>query len=288
MMRVSGLLRVGLQVTNLNQMRDFYHRNWGMALINDDGQEVAFRCQESRKCDLLLRAGSTDGLDHVAFAVASEDEMMAILENLESHGHSIQEKPRPGRHTGDDLVASFLDPDRNRVELVVPTQIDGEAGFEVTTTGPLKLGHVVLWTPRQADQEAFYSLLGFRVSDRTQIGMSFLRCNHDHHSLAFVKNAGERTGLQHLAFDVGSLDTVMLEAARMRDEGNPCIWGVGRHGPGNNIFSYYQDPAGNVIEYYSDMELVTDTQPVQERFWGPEHNGDVWGLSGPPPEPFLD
>ena len=54
---------------------------------------------------------------------------------------------------------------------------------------------------------------------------------------------GER--LQHIAFDVGSLDNVMRNFARLRGLEVECAWGVGRHGPGNNVFSYYTDPAGN-------------------------------------------
>jgi catechol 2,3-dioxygenase-like lactoylglutathione lyase family enzyme len=273
----------------LDRARDFYHHVWGMGLIGVVGDEVAFRSREADHAELLLRQGDAARLDHVAFSVASEDALRALVDALESHGHTIDEAPRPGRRAGEALVAAFPDLDGNRIELVVPTGTEvPEATFEGDAAGPLKLGHVVLWTPRQDAQEAFYALLGLRVTDRTHIGMSFLRCNRDHHTLATVKSDSGRTGIQHIAFDVGSLDTVMREAARMRDDGNPCIWGVGRHGPGNNIFSYYQDPAGNVVEYYGDMEQVEAGGAVEERYWGPEHKGDIWGMSGPPPAPFRD
>ncbi len=290
-MRISGLHRVGLQVPDFERARDFYHRNWGLGLIGTEGQQASFRAAHSHQCDLQLCAGDEARLDHIALSVATEDMMRSLLENLERQGHPVTEAPRPGRRQGEALVACFDDLDGNRVELVVPSESDGpaaEATRDGEAEGPLKLGHVVLWSPRQTEQEAFYALLGFKVSDRTHIGMSFLRCNTDHHSLAFVNSNSGRTGLQHLAFDVGSIDTVMRESARMRDEGNPCIWGVGRHGPGNNVFSYYQDPAGNVVEYYGEMDVFEDTSPVEERFWGPEHKGDVWGISGPPPAPFHD
>jgi catechol-2,3-dioxygenase len=288
-MRVSGLHRIELQVMDLDRMRDFYHRVWGLGLISADSNMAAFRSKEAPNADFLLHAGDTAGLANIAFSVASEDDLHGLVETLERQGHEIDGPPQPGRHPGDSLVTAFRDLDGNRIELVVRDGT-GPASpvFEGEAAGPLKLGHVVLWTPRQLEQEAFYSLLGLQVTDRTHIGMSFLRCNQDHHSFATVNSASGRTGLQHLAFDVGSLDTVMRETARMRDEGTPCIWGVGRHGPGNNIFSYYQDPEGNVIEYYGEMEMVDDAGPIEERYWGPEHKGDIWGLSGPPPEPFRD
>lgn len=288
-MGVSGLHRIGLRVPDLDRARDFYQRSWGMGLVERKGDGVAFRSRDAAHADLLLTRGESAELDHVAFSVPSEDDLLALVDTLVRRGHEIEEAPRPGWRPGDALVAAVRDMDGNWIEFVLPDAADpGPARYDGDAAGPRKLGHVVLWTPRQPEQEAFFALLGLQVTDRTHIGMSFLRCNRDHHTIATVKSGSGRTGLQHAAFDVGSIDTVMCEAARMRDEGNACIWGVGRHGPGNNIFSYYQDPFGNVVEYYGDMEQVADTGPAEERFWGPEHKGDVWGLSGPPPEPFRD
>ena len=66
-----------------------------------------------------------------------------------------------------------------------------------------------------------------------------------------------------------------------------CIWGIGRHGPGNNLFSYYEDPAGNLFEIYAELEQVPDDEaPSEVRFWGPEHKGDISGRAGPPPMQF--
>jgi hypothetical protein len=114
-----------------------------------------------------------------------------------------------------------------------------------------------------------------------------MRCNTDHHSVAFVDSDG-RTGLQHIAFDVGTLDGVMRQKGRLAEAGVECIWGLGRHGPGNNLFTYYLDPAKNCIEFYGELEQIPDASiPPEPRFWGPEHKGDQWGLAGPPPSSFT-
>jgi catechol 2,3-dioxygenase-like lactoylglutathione lyase family enzyme len=179
---------------------------------------------------------------------------------------------------------SMLDPDGNVIELVWRGP---EASGELNGDGWLrKLGHVVLWTPNPAPMEEFYNWLGFQVSDRTVRGMSFLRCNADHHTLALVK--GNRSGLQHIAFDGESIDNVMRTFGRLKAAGVPCIWGPGKHGPGGNIFTYYKDPAGTVIELYADLEQVPDSDdPVEVKFWGAEHKGDVWGSAGPVPPEFM-
>ena len=103
-----------------------------------------------------------------------------------------------------------------------------------------------------------------------------------------MKSKTGRTGVQHIAFDVGSLDNVMRNFGRLRDQGLDCAWGVGRHGPGNNIFSYYADPAGNFVEYYGDMEVFPVDDLVEARIWGPEHKGDIWGVAGIPPLAFRE
>ena len=288
-MKVSGIHSLGLRVPDLQAAHDFYLHNWGMGLAGSESDARYFQSKGCDHVDLTLRKGHDAVLDHVALAVRSEDDLHAALDALERAGHPVEQKRQRDPMPGEAFTTTIRDPDGNRVELVVPAKSSGtQPVTEGAAIGPRKLGHVVLWTPQLQKQEAFYSLLGFQVADRTHLGMSFLRCNTDHHSIAFAGSAHGRTGLQHAAFDVGSLDNVMREFGRLRTEGIACIWGVGRHGPGNNIFSYYQDPAGHVVEFYGDMETVPEADEIEPRFWGPEHKGDIWGVAGAPPEPFLD
>ena len=125
---------------------------------------------------------------------------------------------------------------------------------------PLKITHVVLNTPRQEDAAAFWvKALGFEVSDRSLL--TFIRCNADHHSLAF--HPGESATLHHIAFEMDGIDSVMRGAGRMRDAGHPIEWGPGRHGPGNNVFAYFVGPDDFVIEYTAEIEQVDDGHRVR-------------------------
>ena len=51
-------------------------------------------------------------------------------------------------------------------------------------------------------------------------------------------------GLNHVAFLMPDLEAVMRGSGRMIDAGFPIAWGVGRHGPGDNVFAYFIDPVG--------------------------------------------
>ncbi len=80
------------------------------------------------------------------------------------------------------------------------------------------------------------------------------------------------------------LPSVMRGGVRMKDAGFPIQWGPGRHGPGNNLFNYFIDPFGVVIEYTAEVEQI-DEHYVSH---GPEHwkwpagRVDQWGISPPP------
>jgi catechol 2,3-dioxygenase len=126
-----------------------------------------------------------------------------------------------------------------------------------------KIGHVVL---NVADLEAslrFYTeLLGLSVSDRypdsmVPGGMVFLRCNTDHHGVALVGGTapGDRSTLNHFAFEVGSLDEVFRARAWLTKHGVPIHF-EGRRRAGCQIAVEFTDPDGNNLEIYWNIDQV--------------------------------
>ena len=144
---------------------------------------------------------------------------------------------------------------------------------------PIRLSHVVLNSADVDAAERFAtSQLGFKVSDRTR-HMTFLRCNRTHHCIAYAR-AGY-SSLQHIAFEMADVDGVMRGIGRLRDAGFPCVWGPGRHGPGNNVFSYFVGPHGGLIEYTSEVSEAGDDYKVggPEDWKWPPGRIDQWGVS---------
>jgi catechol 2,3-dioxygenase-like lactoylglutathione lyase family enzyme len=284
--RVTGLHRLTLRVPDVRRLGEFYRDVWGTYLVHAGEDRWDLQCRDSVHVDLSIVQGEPTGLASLALRIDEAARLGEVLAAAERAGATVLEAPARSRLRSDETVAAFADLDGNRIELVwlegprLPAP-RADRGF-----GPRKLGHVVLWTPRIEAMESFYAAIGLQVTDRTAIGMSFLRCNADHHSVALVRSKG-RTGMQHVAYDVGTIDAVMREKGRLTAAGLECIWGPGRHGPGNNVFSYYRDPAGNIIEFYGELQQFPEGEPVGEPvYWGPEHRGDIWGLAGPPPAEF--
>lgn len=144
---------------------------------------------------------------------------------------------------------------------------------------PIRITHVVLNVADLDAAERFaVEVLGFQVSDRTG-HMRFLRCNHAHHSVAYAQ-AGV-SSLHHIAFEMPDLEAVMRGIGRMRDAGFPCLWGPGRHGPGNNVFGYFIGPHGGVVEYTAELLEVGDDYRVGgpgDWQWPPGRM-DYWGVT---------
>jgi catechol 2,3-dioxygenase len=69
----------------------------------------------------------------------------------------------------------------------------------------------------------------------------------------------------------------------MEDHGYPIEWGVGRHGPSDNIFAYFAGPEEMPIEYTTEVQQVDETYtPHGPDYWRyPAGRTDLWGVTKP-------
>ena len=153
---------------------------------------------------------------------------------------------------------------------------------------PVRLAHAVLNSHDVAASQRFLEqVFDFSLSDRTRI-MAFMRCNADHHSIAFGDT--DNDALNHIAFLMPDLESVMRGGGRMKDAGYGIEWGPGRHGPGDNAFNYFVGPFDVVIEYTAEVQQVDDSyQAGQPSDWTwPPGRVDQWGISPPPSARLKD
>ena len=168
------------------------------------------------------------------------------------------------------------------------TLYDSMANVEVQTIlgpRPTKLGHVASFAPSVAEIQKFYEdVLGFRWSDTVADFFIFMRCNADHH-VVNVMESTKKVGLHHVAFearDIVHLKDILDNFAHHDVRLN---WGPGRHGPGHNIFTYHEDPDGNTVEVFTEIDMILDERdphweprPWHEEFpMGPKN----WPLETP-------
>jgi hypothetical protein len=55
------------------------------------------------------------------------------------------------------------------------------------------------------------------------------------------------------------------------------MWGPGRHGPGNNLFVFIEDPDGNWIEISAELEVIYG-RPAKEWPHAP-YTLNQWGTA---------
>ena len=158
------------------------------------------------------------------------------------------------------------------------------SGVSPRVRAPRRLGHIVIGSP-DIDSTIRFLVegLGFKVSDHFPGIIAFLRCSTDHHNVAVVNS--EVPQLQHYSWECDDIDHVGHNAtALVRSDASRQGWGFGRHFVGSNFFWYLLEPSGSFIEFYSDMDIITDDMEWETKGRtpvGPEHIGNSWGPNMP-------
>ena len=122
-----------------------------------------------------------------------------------------------------------------------------------------KIGHVGLYCrdlPRMVD---FYTrVLGFKVSDVNEKGMTFLRFGADHHSFVLARATEAPSGptvLQQIAMEVADLDALKGIRAYLIGQGVKAT-AIKHEGPGSDYTFDFDDPEGNRLQFYCDMDQI--------------------------------
>ena len=280
--RVTELRSIEYDVTDAATSARFYETCWGLTPVSQQDGVHYLRATGAEHHIVALREGPKARVRSVNFAAPDKVMVDGIHSKLKGLNVSITSEPAALSTPGGGYGFSFDDPDGLSYAIISDVEEHDDATME--TDRPFKLSHVVLNSDKVESQTEFYrDALGFKVSDRTA-RMNFIRCSTDHHSVAFAHAEGP--SLNHTAFEVPSFDALMSGAGRMKRKGFDVGWGVGRHGPGNNVFTYFFEPDGLVVEYTAEVEQVDDTYKTgtpdewAERVQGP----DRWGFAEPPSE----
>ncbi|MBC5781377.1 VOC family protein [Ramlibacter sp. USB13] len=279
---IEGLRSVALYVPDLAKAEEFYTRTWHLEVAHRGDGELFLRGSGTDHHLLALhQGGPSPQIRQVTLRARSREALDAVRENvLRAGGKLLAEAHELTRNPAGGIGLKFQDP-HGRTFQVVHGDARREEGAPVKDR-PIRLTHVVLNTHDvDASQKFLSEALGFRLADRTGI-MAFMNCDRDHHTIAL--GISDNDALNHIAFLMPDFESVMRGGGRMRDAGFPIQWGPGRHGPGNNLFNYFIDPFGIVIEYTAEVEQVDETYVARgpEDWKWPAGRVDQWGISAPP------
>ena len=127
-----------------------------------------------------------------------------------------------------------------------------------------KFGHIGLYCHELPKMVDFYTrVLGFKVSDVNEKGLTFLRFGADHHSLVLAKmpdggkakGAGANT-LHHIALEVAGVDDLKRIRKYLLAQSVPLHGKIKHEGPGMNYVVDFDDPEGNRVQFFCGMDQI--------------------------------
>jgi catechol 2,3-dioxygenase-like lactoylglutathione lyase family enzyme len=276
MASVTDLQYVALAVPDLASEREFFGKTWGLVEVAEEDGQVYFAAEgRSHPYVLRLRQDAERKTDLVGFSAASREDVDAIFQQVQAAGAKIISHPGAADTLAGDYGFRFFDPDGRALEVVTGGKPRPTRELAKGEAIPIGISHVVFHSPDHPALVAFYEqALGFRLTDWIGNFMAFLRCNSAHHRVAVLPGP---PALNHIAFDVASVDELMRGLARMHESGIELSWGPGRHTAGDNTFCYFITPNGNVVEYTSDLEHVDEQSWVPTVYQPGPQTIDQWG-----------
>lgn len=284
MIKVKDIAFVRFGAPDLDAMEKFTN-DFGLVTVERNDERLYCRGTDASPYVHVTERGEA-GFRGMAFEAASAGDLTAISQ---AEGASQIEKIEA---PGGGVRVRFTDLDGFSVEVVhgrellpaldVRKPLPLNRGSDRQRFGDLqrveagpaqvkRLGHcVVRVSDFKASQQWYSERFGFLVSDEVYLGeptnivTAFMRCDRgedhvDHHTLLCV-GLGE-PGFDHAAFEVEDFDSVMLGHDQLKTAGYDHHAGIGRHILGSQIFDYWKDPYGNVVEHFSDGDLLNAKSP---------------------------
>jgi catechol 2,3-dioxygenase-like lactoylglutathione lyase family enzyme len=272
--KVTHLRHVGVAAPNFDETVAFYTDAWGLKKVDGESGIAFFAAEGSPENYILrLRKSEDKRMDLLAFGAEDAAHVDELASNLASSGVNFIAEPGELKTPGGGYGFRFFDPDGRTVEVSSDVEQREFRELEAGESIPVGLSHAVLGSDKQLETIDFYrNMLGFKMSDWIGDQMCFMRCTTNEHDLAIFN--GDAPQLNHVAFLFRGIDEFMRATGRVMGAGAVMRWGPGRHVVGDNTFSYFFDPNGNVSEITTDMEQCYDDW--QPRRMVQAEAGDQW------------
>jgi catechol 2,3-dioxygenase-like lactoylglutathione lyase family enzyme len=309
--KVDGLAWLEFQKSDLGRA-ELFARAFGFEVALKTATELHLRGSEPGAPCVLIRKGEKSRFLGPAFRAADRADLTRLAD---AAGATVAELPE----SLGGSAATLTDPSGLRVRVVSGTHdlaalqspaplVHNFGGDAPRVNAPQRpprvpatvrrVGHVVLQTTRfRRTLDWYLEHLGLIVSDFLYYAgqrdrgptMAFIRCDRgrtpsDHHTLAMTLGPSNR--YVHSAYEVSDLDVLAAGGQYLLEQGYGRSWGIGRHIQGSQIFDYWRDPDGFLVEHYTDGDIFDCTlEPGWAAMtasglaqWGPPATKDFLGI----------
>ncbi len=281
-MTIRALGYIGVASDRLEDWASWGPGFLGLQLVERAAGHLSFRMDDRRQRIMVMGGtGAPEGSPVLGWEVEDAAALSVLAARLEQAGIVVTRLPASAlaQRQAKEAIA-FTDPAGTRLEAFhgaavadapfVPGRLI--SGFR---TGPLGVGHAVIYVSRIEDVLWFYQdVLGFRLSDfvTRPTRIMFFHVNSRHHSLALIE--APKSGLNHIMMELFSLDDVgqAHDIARL-EEGRIGIT-FGRHANDLMTSFYAHGPSGFMVEYgWGGLTIDPETWTPSELTMG----SSLWG-----------
>jgi catechol-2,3-dioxygenase len=259
---VSKLGFFEVRTPEVERLTAYYEQALGLAVTDRSDSAVYLTTGSDHHC-VVVADGEPDGRARLGFELGCGlDEAADALTAAGIDNRRLTD-PEPGITEAIEIHEAVTNTP------IVLYQQQADSGAAESGARPTKLGHLAGYVHDLTTARSFYEeVLGFRWSDMVGDFFVFMRCNADHHAINLLQS-DKRSGLFHVAFEARDIDHLKEILDNLSSHQIKLLWGPGRHGPGHNIFTYHEDPDGNIIELFTELDLVADerTGEFEPRPW---------------------
>ena len=256
------------------------------ARVVDESPQRVLMSSNRRRAELALYAAAQAGVRCIGLEAVSADAVEAVKVRAQNAGLAVI-SDRPSLEFVDRAV-TFLSSEGHAFEVHTPVPKDQAMRYTGAGIHPLCIDHVNLNSadPKKLSDE-LQSVLDLRLSERTiNHELVWLRAGDGrHHTIGIV--GAPTAGLHHFSWELRDFNDFKRLGDVLDAEDRLLIWGPGRHGAGDNLFAYYFDRSGFLVECTAEMEVIQDLnhQPpvfdVTSLATNPKA-GNRWGQLPPP------
>jgi catechol 2,3-dioxygenase len=282
------LSHVEYRVRDLAASRAFYVDTLGLQVTFEDRDTITLRAMEERghHC-LILRRDPEPAAGALGFRLFDEADLDRAERFFRDKGLPVRWVERPFQSR------TLLTEDPHGTPLELYAKMDRLPAIHqkyalYKGVKPLRIDHFNFFVSNVDQSVAFYTELGFRMTEYTEdaesgrLWAAWMHRKGGVHDIAFTNGRGPR--LHHTAFWVPTPLNIIDLLDLMATTGyvSNIERGPGRHGISNAFFLYIRDPDGHRIEIYcSDYQTVDpDHEPIKWDLKDPQRQ-TLWGAPAP-------
>jgi len=286
---VNSLGHVQVDVTDMDSVTREATGILGLHVTRSDAGQTWLACN-GRTAELVLHRAKANAVRCVGFEAVSVQAVEEAAARVPQAGcRVLSQKPSL------DCCAAgvvFATPQGHTFEVhtPIPDRIYDRRHFGAGIN-PVRMDHVNITSPEPAEtQRHVEEIMGLKLSEKlVDDGLIWMRgANRQHHIMGIVRG---QTGLHHYSFELENFGEYCRLGDLLDQYDKQLAWGPGRHRPGDNVYAYYVDAAGVMVECSSGMALIADDDNYQPniitQLKRPENVRalNVWGT--PAPQPWL-